>query len=369
MAATSAFAQSSVEIYGIIDQSVSQTTTTLGFSNNREQKLSQQSTGFQGGLSTQRIGFRGSEDLGGGTRAIFQIESSLSAGDAKDNGFGSRATFVGLSNAQIGTLTLGRQDTPMLKAVVPQLAGGANNAVGQIMWSGFSVNLDDPTKTPVTNDGLARIANQTTIDRAVNFKTATYNGLDAEIQYGKGTNKLSRTGLVTDKDATVETGFNIRYAADKWTLNAANHVRTITDNSAEGDKVKTNYLGSTYDLGYAKLSLQYATDRLTNAGAHIYKNKGTQFGLQVPLADKVAAFGSYGKGKRDFGENDDWKQTSYQLGATYSFSKRTRLYSIYGSQQLKAENVQAVGALNNGKQTQFLVGLNHSFWVASLDSH
>lgn len=363
MAATSAFAQSSVEIYGVIDQSVGQTTTkvNLGAPDNVGIKLSQQNTGVQGGLATQRIGFRGTEDLGGGTRALFQIESSLSAGGAGDNGFGSRPTFVGLSNTQIGTLTFGRQDTPLLKAVLPQLAGGANNAIGQIMWSGFTVLVDDPTKTPGAQDGLSRIANQTTIDRAINFKSATYNGLDAEVQYGKAQDKLSATRTPLDNDAIVETGLNIKYATDKLTLNAANHVRKITANSVTTGKFSTNYVGATYDFGVAKLSLQHATDKLANTtgGSFDYKNKGTQFGLQVPVSDKVDAFGSYGTGKRDFGANDVFKQTSYQMGATYSFSKRTKLYGIYGSQQLKADTAQNAG--DSLKQTQFLVGLNHRF--------
>jgi predicted porin len=359
LAATSAFAQSSVEVYGIIDQSVGQVKSKYsenGFTN----KVAAQTTGNQSGLATQRIGFRGTEDMGNGTKAIFQIENSLSAGNAADNGFGSRATFVGLSNANMGTLTLGRQDTPMLKAVLPQLAGGANNTVGQIMWSSFTRDRG-MAAVANANGGFSRVASQTTINRAINYKSATFNGVDAEIQYGKDGTQADQTGALQDKDQSTDLGFNIKYASGPLTLNAAQHDTKAIANSAEAAKNKGTYLGATYDLGSAKLSVQHGSDKRTSAGAQEYKNTGTQFGVQVPVNAQVATFASFGTGKREYGaaNPDSFKQTSMQLGATYSLSKRTKLYGIYGSQQLKGNSVDTTGM--KLKETQYVFGVSHSF--------
>jgi predicted porin len=116
-ASGASFAQSSVEIYGVIDQAYAVTNTKYtesgvfdGTPYDSTAKLKTTNSGTQSGLATQRLGFRGTEDLGGGLKAKFQIENSLSAGNATTNGFGSRPTFVGLEGG-FGTILLGRQDT------------------------------------------------------------------------------------------------------------------------------------------------------------------------------------------------------------------------------------------------------------------
>ncbi len=375
MAATASFAQSSVEIYGIIDQAY--TNTSLAASDpSGSIKVKAVNTGTQSGLATQRIGFRGKEDLGGGLTGLFQIESALSAGltkldDNRDaNGFGSRPTFVGLSGG-FGTVTLGRQDTPLLKAVVPQLAGGANNMVGQIMWSPFAVagtltgladvnNGSTAMAGAIADVGLGRIARQTTIDRAINYATPNFNGFKAELQIGQSDVKLTGTGVTTTVNAkTDDTGLNLQYANGPLTLAAATHTQKVVANGATTGKNSNDYVGATYNLGVANVSLQYGQSKRTEGAAEAYKNKGTQLGVQVPVSANVAAFGSYGTGSRTFDGADKYKQTSYQLGASYAFSKRTKMYAVYGNQQLKGDSTNTTG--DKYKETQYGVGLNHSF--------
>ena len=364
MAATTSFAQSSIEIYGIIDQSYA-VSTIKGSDNTGGFKYTLNNSGNQSGLATQRIGFRGTEDLGGGLKGRFQIESALSAGGAGDNGFGSRPTFVGLEGG-FGTILLGRQDTPLLKAVVPQLAGGANNAVGQLMWSSFLgagtalANTTLPSATVVADAGLGRMARETTIDRAINYITPTMSGFNAELQLGQSDAKVTGTGINTTVNAkTDDTGLNVKYANGPLTLNAATHEQKVTTNGATSRKNINNYAGATYDLGVANLSLQYAESKSESATAQFYKNKGTQIGAQVPVSATTALFASYGFGKRSFTSTDDYKQTFLQLGAAYSLSKRTKLYAVYGQQELKGDNAATTG--EKWKETQYAFGVNHSF--------
>src|SRR5205814_4100305 len=64
-----------------------------------------------GGLSGSRFGLRGTEDLGGGLRALFTIESGINLDDGTNgqNAFWGRQAYVGLGSSTLGTLTLGRQ--------------------------------------------------------------------------------------------------------------------------------------------------------------------------------------------------------------------------------------------------------------------
>ncbi|MGV0984165.1 MAG: porin [Limnohabitans sp.] len=363
-AAGASFAQSSVEIYGIIDQAYTNTTikaSDTGFA----AKATIANSGTQSGLATQRLGFRGIEDLGGGLKAKFQVENSLSAGGADKNGFGSRPTFVGLEGS-FGTILLGRQDTPLLKAVVPQLAGGANNMVGQIMWSPFAgagaltslSALSALTSTVIADAGFGRIARETTIDKAIDYITPTFNGFSAELQVGQNDAKL--TGDATTGNAkTDDTGLNVKYAAGPLTLNAGTHNQKVTANDVVTRKNVNNYVGATYDLSVANLSLQHGTSKSNAAAGEFYNNKGTQLGVQVPVSTTIAAFASVGTGTRTISELYKLKQSSVQVGATYAFSKRTKVYAAYGQQQLKGDN----DATNGVKWTenQFGLGVNHSF--------
>jgi len=374
LAATASYAQSSVEIYGIIDQAYTTTTSKYSDSDAFVSKATAVTSGTQSGLATQRIGFRGTEDLGGGMKGLFQIESSLSAGSAGDNGFGSRPTFVGVSGG-FGTVLLGRQDTPLLKAVVPQLAGGANNMIGQIMWSPFTgaalVGGAASAQMSSADAGYGRIARETTVDRAIDYITPTFGGFNAELQYGVSDAKLA--GDVANTLAkTTDQGLNVKYANGPLTLNAAVHTQKLDSSTNANDYKNTNnYIGATYNFGVANVSLQHGTSKRELGGAEIYHNKGTQLGVQVPVSATVALFGSVGTGTREV--KDFWgsingpvefKQKSFQLGATYAFSKRTKLYAAYGMQQLKSTNIDwDYGYLSSAKlkETQFGVGLNHSF--------
>ena len=359
-------------IYGIIDQGISSATAKFAGPDFSD-KATLTTTGNQGGLATQRIGFRGVEDLGGGLKARFQIESSLSAGNAASNGFGSRPTFVGLEGG-FGTILLGRQDTPLLKAVVPQLAGGANNVSGQMMWSsaipgqleaGLIAALGAAASTALADVGAGRLARETTINNAINYITPNINGFQAEVQVGQNNAKLVESGVNGSLGAkTDDTGVRVAYAAGPLTLSAAMHDQKASTNGALARENKNNYVGATYKLGSATLSLQHINSKSATGatGVQAYNNKGTQFGIQAPVTGAINAFASYGTGSRTFGpaaDGEKFKNTAMQMGATYSLSKRTRVYAIYGQQDLKGDTVQTTGF--KYKENQYALGVNHSF--------
>ena len=109
LSAQSALAQSSVTLYGLVDTSVRYLTNTNSANDNT---LSM----GEGVETPSRFGLKGTEDLGGGTSAIFKLENQFQAYSGKldnsSNTLFQRNAYVGLSNTQYGTLTLGRQQTP-----------------------------------------------------------------------------------------------------------------------------------------------------------------------------------------------------------------------------------------------------------------
>ncbi|WP_144143520.1 porin [Paraburkholderia sp. BCC1884] len=109
LSAQSAFAQSSVTLYGLVD-------TSVRYLTNANAKNDSQVSMGEGVETPSRFGLKGSEDLGGGTSAVFKLENQFQLWSGKfdnsNNTLFQRNAYVGLSNNQYGTLTFGRQQTP-----------------------------------------------------------------------------------------------------------------------------------------------------------------------------------------------------------------------------------------------------------------
>ena len=122
--ATAAQAQSSVTLYGALDNAVA------WFGNVKGTNGSGNTFRMQAGnLSPNLWGLKGNEDLGNGLHAIFQIESGydLNTGTQGQGGriFGRQA-YVGLQSSNMGTVTLGRQYDPLIDLIQP-LTNGAES--------------------------------------------------------------------------------------------------------------------------------------------------------------------------------------------------------------------------------------------------
>ncbi|WP_429299024.1 porin [Paraburkholderia sp. GAS199] len=135
--ATPAFAQSSVVLFGIIDGGLSyqNSQTTLGSTTNGHSAVRATSGVWIG----SRLGFRGTEDLGAGNKAVFWLETGFTGfnGALSLGGIFGRQAYVGLSNDHYGTVTAGRQYTPYYLLLFPYaqikyLTGGVGAHPGDI---------------------------------------------------------------------------------------------------------------------------------------------------------------------------------------------------------------------------------------------
>jgi predicted porin len=146
-------AQTSVTLYGVIDEGFDYTNNVGGHSN------AQLASGFAQG---SRWGLKGSEDLGGGNKAVFQLENGFDVNNGKLGQSGrmfGRQAYVGLSSATLGTLTVGRQYDSVVDYLAPLTANGN--------WAGYLLSH------PFDNDNTD---NSFRLNNAVKYTSNNYGG-------------------------------------------------------------------------------------------------------------------------------------------------------------------------------------------------
>jgi predicted porin len=387
--ATAAQAQSSVTVYGIIDAGYvdSETKLTRGTAS---AKIEQ--TGISNSpLQTSRWGLRGTEDLGGGLRAGFQLEAGLvtdsSATTAGTSNLGNRPSFLSLSSSSWGEARIGRQDTPIHASFGKFNTGGLNNMPGSI-YSTFGTSLTvgaadtlaeniNPDSGSVgllsADEGASLGRYETTIDKAVTYTTPVINGFQAQIIYSNETTKLNAStseASGSGKAQGKQQGFNISYNLGKLDVGYARHERKATVNAglntttgaaatASSAESTQEAFGASYDFGVVKAFAQHFKMKNETQAGTLFKNDATEVGVRAPISGtKVTLWASYLEGKNEFNSANKFDRTGYQVGALYALSKRTNLYGIYGDQELKGKsNLQGTKL----EQTAYSVGLRHTF--------
>lgn len=345
-----AHAQSNVTLYGLIDEGIDLTSNVGG---ERAYQLA------SGVLQGSRWGLRGSEDLGGGARAIFQLENGydLNTGALRQNGreFGRQA-YVGISSESAGMVTLGRQYDSMVDYVAPLTANGS--------WGGsfFSHPLDNDN-----TDNSFRINN------SVKYTSSNYGGLSFGGLYGFGNEPGSmKTNRAWSLGASYTNG-SLTAAAAYLHLNKPGWT---TDGAVTGDAMFVAMRERVAGAG-----VNYAFGIVTLGGVFTYSNVGNIAGLssmiftnyevnaKVALTPALSFGAMYDHSHVRAGSQSGavakghWNQAGVM--ADYSISKRTDVYAQVVYQQadgLAAANiVGTAGGSSNDHQGVARVGIRHRF--------
>ena len=320
-----AHAQTNVTIYGIMDAAVAVEDTDAPGEKRRTVINS-------GNQSSSRLGFRGTEDLGNGLKAIFNIEAgvALDTGAADSALFGRRAV-VGLQGG-FGQLTVGREYSPIASVAA------ATDAFGQGFYGS---NLSAFTSNRLTR----RLAN------SVNFKSAPVAGFSVLAAYSAGERTVDPSGDLM--------GVALEYVNGPFYAGAGYHrlERITFHHDAE------RAIGAGYKLGNVDLKANYlAADQ---AGSN---NKFEQINVG----------GAYTMGANKFFINlqrneieSGARGNAWALAYAYSLSKRTSFYTSYGTVR---NNERAVFGLNSSSTnvtppatalgadpSAFTVGVRHAF--------
>jgi predicted porin len=397
--AGAAQAQSSVTVYGIMDMGVaggnSRSATTSGVTNNTGLGVA------ANGQSTSRLGFRGTEDLGGGMSAFFTFETGLlpnsnTAGQLST--FNARQAFVGLAQKGIGRVALGTQQTIVHNVVGRTTAGQQNNVVGDLI---YPVNGTGPQATVSTAYGLTSGQSYAVrVQNAVTFATENLSGFQANVMVvGSGSNTNQGAGSTTTATGGQATnsgyGLGVNYSLKQLFLTANyqsfTNKTTATTNpgtspttapanfglfspaqaATNGLNVVDNtmYFAGSYNFGILQAFAGYINRKVSAQSNSSYFQRYTaqQIGVRSNLTPKINVFASVGTGAW---ENTGYDSASaningYQLGTNYILSKRTNLYAIFGNaSQSNARNngVNPATATNTSANVNnYAVGVRHTF--------
>lgn len=301
-------AQAQVNVYGNLDLSV-------GSYDEAGQGKSLTKVN-SGDLRASYIGFKGQEDLGGGLKAFFKLESDIGADTGSAGGdaaFWARTSVLGLQN-DMGTLTLGN-----------------TRSLGYLTNAAFNPFADSSlfsASNLFSNVAGAGLGNWT---NSITLSTANYSGFTAAVQVGlkeAATNVSNKVGL------------QAAYAAGPLTLGAV----------YEDLAVKGQYrweLAGAYDFSVAKLFAQYGQGKADDAST-TKTGKFFQIGASIPVSTAGTVLTSFGEYKLASA-----KKTEFSLAYDHDLSKRTGAYI--------GLNYSKDKSLSPKTGTSVAAGIRHSF--------
>lgn len=323
--AVSAQAQSSVTLYGNLDAGLAYTKVKV------QGVGSASNTSVESSVLTESFfGLKGQEDLGGGLKAVFKLESSINVDTGKAAGttFWDKNAYVGVAGG-FGTVKLGNQESLFKTEAAAFDAFGTSRILAT-------------SKLFIGEEGSWQ--------NTVGYTSPNLGGLTLSVQHSaketvKQANANSYNGGATAVAAN--------YAAGPLGLSAVyGDIRTTDTNvgTTSNERNRAFLLGASYDFGVVKAFAQYGQNKAETRNAEAPKDKFFQVGAVVPVTQAGAVHASYGQVKQD---SDKTRQ--FSLAYHHSLSKRTGAYA--GLTYVKAEEV----GFPEVKATAVAVGLRHAF--------
>lgn len=369
LAAGGAYAQSSVTLYGVVDAGIE-------YQNNQAAGAGVGTGGHSvtrmtsGNLSGSRWGLRGVEDLGGGLKGLFVLESGFNLDDGKSGNDGrlfGRQAYVGLGS-QYGQLTLGRHQTPFYDFGLTFDPMAISNK--------YSITAQDAAFSGRADNSVKYIG--------------TFGGLTASALYSFGAN--TGAGALGEVPGSAkygrEFGANLTYAAGPFAIGAAYDEVNLASASTTNPinvvnpdaTIRRATVAGSYAFGPAKIYGGYRWAKGVDLGALPFLSQNIQaitgakassnlywlgVGYQVTPALSLTGAAYY----QDFRgqKGDPW---SFVASADYAFSKRTDAYLSMGyvlnknNSNLGLDGFGKVSGKANGEaDNQFgaVVGLRHKF--------
>jgi predicted porin len=324
-----AVAQSSVTLYGAVGLDV--VSASKVYNGSTTQSLVKLD---DNGIVNSRIGLKGTEDLGGGLKGVFGLESSISpdTGKTNPNAFWNRNAFVGLSGG-LGTLKLGHQWNV-----------ADDYLCGYFVCAYYS---------PFLMNGFLALSDY--YDNVIKYTSPNIGGFEGAVMHSLGEVSGKRS-------AGQKTQIALNYAAGPF--GAALMGFSEKDKTGTG-LTNTLYAGGlSYDFGVAKARLGLASAEVKYGT--VYEGKVIDVGVDVPLTAAASVSADYVLNDKKASEDD----TSFlRLRGSYALSKRTSLNSnlifLKNSGNANFAFYSNTGTNFSGqagqKQTVLTVGVTHAF--------
>lgn len=393
--ASVASAQSTVTLFGVVDMGMS------GYQNKSETPLGVTATASRtvlssNGYNSSRLGFRGTEDLGGGLAASFWLEASIYPDDGTVGanisnsgpsviGFWARRSTVSLSGA-FGEVRLGRDYTPSFWNDTVFDPFGSNGVGTSVIFTanGFS-NSGAAVNGFQANNMYVRASNSIGY-----FLPPGLGGVYGQLMYAFNEKNRYDPGVLTpnvpnNTRAGGYVGGRLGYASGPFDVAAGYGQSTLADAYFAGLTTTLNAfnLGASYDFGVVKLMAEYAKSTLNTDNSGVvpigaFKAEpsatGWLIGATVPIGIGLIRF-SYSQVKIDPNRgllqlDGDPKAEKWALGYVHNLSKRTALYATVARINNKngydlglggSPNFVAGGTFQAKSSRGYDVGLRHAF--------
>jgi len=340
--ASGAYAQSSVTVYGIVD-------TGVEYVNNANANKDGVVRLSSGAMNTSRIGFRGTEDLGGGLKAVFQLENGFKTDTGEFDSAGllfGRQANVGLEGS-FGRIVAGRSYSTTYDFILPFDPMGYS---GQYSW------VTSAGATGGRKDGML-----TNLPNMLKY-TGKFGSFKLGATYGFG-------------EVAGSTGDTAKYALGAGYENGPFRVAATFDRvngtaavaGGAYDKATSIHLAGDYQISSAlDLNLGYRNYKKTLASnAADLRSDFFWGGASYKVTPVVTLIGAvYYQNIKNVASGKDADPIMYSVRGKYALSKRTDLY--LSAAYAKAKNQQLVGVSRDDvaygtSQTGVIGGIQHRF--------
>ncbi|MFD1554478.1 porin [Paraburkholderia silviterrae] len=375
--AGAAHAQSSVTLYGLIDAGVNY----INHTQNATKGSSKAFTFGDGVAQGSRWGLRGSEDLGGGLKAIFVLENGFNVGNGtagQGNSMFGRQAFVGLTKSDIGSLTFGRQYSFSTDVLGGQYSTGGNTVSGN--WAYHVNDVDQLTSSRISNSVKFQ---------SVNFSGFTFGGL-----YGfSNTTSFAGSPAGTTTASSRAYSFGANYAYGPFSLGGAYtditypaaaspttfstslaNVNTTGSSTGVIRDLRSFGFGGRYVFGPATMWLLWTNTRFAPVTGSSTLYNAYEAGAKYAFTPAFTGAVGYTYSRASGLFTAHWNQVN--ASADYALSKRTDVYALVAyedaSGTYKGAPVQAqigdssssiFAPSGSGSQNQVAVrvGIRHKF--------
>lgn len=328
-------AQSQLTIYGIVDTNLEYVSNQPKQGGGTANLLRMGNSGLQG----PRVGFRGSEDLGNGLKAIFTLEhgfNSDTGAPADATRFFNRGSLIGLETKE-HRVTLGRQYTSIFDALL---------FIAPLAYSG-SYEPFSPL--------LGNLRNDNSIKYRISMA-----GLQAQAHYAFGEQTSSRS-------ANAAYGGFISYVQNGWNATIAADQQNGADVNGAHSRSRKLAAAAAYQFSRAlRLSAGYRWGESEgDTGITVLRDDfwwlGANYQFANPFSLSVAYYQDNVKARNGTGDQPTMRQLTLQ--GIYALSKRTHLYAAAAHSRNAGLNFAALSTLAAGskKQTGLSLGVRHSF--------
>jgi len=399
-------AQSSVTVYGILDvgyinqsqqqrgntQAGNNTLGTGAYAAGNTGTTNGTSSAFASSAeSSSRLGFRGTEDLGGGNRAFFTFETGLSPNGANMSAVNNRQSFLGLGTKGIGAASIGMQYTPMHEGVAATDPGQANNMPGNLVYVADNSGTNNPGSFAATTPGTQScptfaaaaangaatvntscpggpgLNNAPYIVRSTNmlkFVSDPFAGVVAKafyVQNGNTTSTLTNNTTTTTGGYTNNYGFGagLDWTFNKLFVNAS--YNSFKGNQAAMVTAATN--GAAVSTVPVLATTTWDSTRLSNAQTDMYAGATYNFGILTAYAQYISR-----KVTASYDSSEYVKRTAQQIGVRSFVTPKIETWASGGIGKLtNSYAVQAAGAAQATQAvgqnlTAFQLGTN--YWLS-----